>query len=151
MKKPKEQKLIRRQVSRNLEALKQELEVVRGIKSWSEYMRLALGMTVSQLAKRLGLKQPAVSGLEKREIEGRLSINNLKKIANAMDCDLVYAFIPRQPVEKIVYDQAKMKVTQSMERAETHMELEDQKVLLDKNERMEDLIEEKIYSKYLWD
>jgi hypothetical protein len=38
-----------------------------------------------------------------------------------------------------------------MAEAETHMGLEDQKVTLDKNERLHDLVEERMYSKFLWD
>jgi hypothetical protein len=38
-----------------------------------------------------------------------------------------------------------------MDETESHMSLEDQKVNLDKNERLKDLVDERIYSKYLWD
>ena len=38
-----------------------------------------------------------------------------------------------------------------MNETEAHMSLEDQKVNLDKNERLKDLAEERTYSKYLWD
>ena len=151
MKKMKEQKLIRRQVSKKLENLRDLLTTVRVIRSWSGYMRQALGMSVSQLAKRMGLSQSSVSGLEKREVEGRLTIKKLREMADAMECDLVYCFIPRKPLEGIVFDQSKKKALKSMELSDTHMSLEDQKVTLDFNERLEDLIEDKMYSKYLWD
>jgi len=147
----KEQKLIRRQVSKKLENLRDLLTTVRVIRSWSGYMRQALGMSVSQLAKRMGLSQSSVSGLEKREVEGRLTIKKLREMADAMECDLVYCFIPRKPLEEIVFDQSKKKALKSMELSDTHMSLEDQKVTLDFNERLEDLIEDKMYSKYLWD
>ena len=38
-----------------------------------------------------------------------------------------------------------------MKETETHMSLEDQKVKISKEERLNDLVEERIYSKYLWD
>jgi len=38
-----------------------------------------------------------------------------------------------------------------MNETETHMSLEDQSVNIEKNERLEDLVQERIYSKYLWD
>lgn len=151
MKKLKEQKLIRLQVSRKLNPLKEILSSLRGIDSWSEYVRKALGMSVSQLANRLGIGQPSVSAIEKREKEGRLTIGKLREVANAMECDLVYAFVPRGSMEKVIYDQAFKKASISMELADTHMSLEDQKVTLDLEERMEELIEDKKYSKYLWD
>lgn len=151
MQKAKEQKLIRRQVSKKLENLRSALLITKGIRAWSVYMRRALGMSVSQLAKRLGINQSAASGLEKREIEGRLTIRKLQEMANAMECDLVYHFVPRKSLEDIVFDQAKRKALKSMQLSDTHMSLEDQKVTLDFKERLEDLIEDKMYSKYLWD
>lgn len=38
-----------------------------------------------------------------------------------------------------------------MEETENNMSLEDQKVNLDKAERLKDLIEERMFSKYFWD
>ena len=72
-------------------------------------MRNALGMSVSQLAKRLNITQSSASGLEKREKEGRLTLKKLKEMANAMDCDLIYAFVPRDSLEKTIHDQARKK------------------------------------------
>ena len=151
MKKPKEQKLIRRQVSLKLENLRGGLHAIKGIKSWSKYMRHALGMSVTQLARRLAIAQSTTSDLEKREIEGRLTIKKLREVAEAMECDLVYSFVPKKPLEDIVFNQAKIKALKSIEQSDTHMSLEDQKVTSDFNKRLEDLIEDKMYSKYLWD
>ncbi|HAZ14947.1 MAG: hypothetical protein A2X86_21455 [Bdellovibrionales bacterium GWA2_49_15] len=150
MKPIKEQKLIRVQAGRKFESLRELSEAARGVTSWCKYVRLALGMSAGQLARRLGLAPNTVSEAEAREADGRLTINKLKEMANAMECDLVYAFIPRRPLKDLVYQEAKKKVLKSMERAETHMELEGQKVS-DQCERIEALIEEKMYSKYLWD
>ncbi|MBI2522640.1 MAG: helix-turn-helix domain-containing protein [Bdellovibrio sp.] len=150
MKPIKEQKLIRSQAGRKFESLKEFSEGVKGVTSWTKYVRLALGMSIGQLAGRLGLSPNTVSEAEAREIEGRLTINKLKEMANAMECDLIYAFVPRKQLKDLVYKQAKKKVLTNMQHAETHMELEGQKVS-DQCERIEGLIEEKMYSKYLWD
>lgn len=151
MKTPQDQKIISRQVSRRLEDLRGFKGLTKGIDSWVDYVRLGLGMSLSQLAARVGVAQSSLSGSIKLEKEGRITIGKLKEIAEAMDCDLVYGFVPRKKVEELMRDQARKKTIGLMEEAETHMSLEDQKVMLDKNERMKDLIEEKIYSKYLWD
>jgi hypothetical protein len=68
-----------------------------------------------------------------------------------MECDLVYGFVPRKKIEDIIRDQAVKKTIQLMDETENQMSLEDQKVNLDKNERLKDLVDERIYSKYLWD
>lgn len=151
MKDPKEQKLITKQVSRRLEDLRPLLTLTKGTSSWINYVRQGLGMGLSQLAARVGVAQSSISSSIKLEEEGRITLNTLKKIADAMECDLVYGFVPRKRMEDIVHDQALKKTLSLMNETESHMSLEDQKVLLDKDERLKELAEERIYSKYLWD
>jgi predicted DNA-binding mobile mystery protein A len=151
MKAPQEQKIISRQVSRRLEDLRSFKALMKGVDSWIDYVRLGLGMSLSQLAARVGTGQSGLSGNIKLEKEGRITIGKLKEIADAMECDLVYGFVPRKKIEDLMREQATKKTIALMDHAETHMSLEDQKVTLDKNERLKDLVEEKLYSKYLWD
>jgi hypothetical protein len=63
----------------------------------------------------------------------------------------VYEFVPRKNLEDMMLDQAMKKTLHLMNETETHMSLEDQKVELDKNERLKELAEERRYSKQLWD
>ncbi len=151
MKKYLEQKIIRKQISRRLDALIELQKQFKGIDSWIDYVRSGLGMSVVQLAGRLGLAQSSVSTSIKLEKEGRITVEKLREVADAMDCDLVYGFVPRKKLSDIVHEQAVKKTLELMSEAETHMSLEDQKVLLDKNERMKDLVEDRLYSKHLWD
>lgn len=151
MKTPQEQKLITKQVSRKLEDIRPLLNLSRGPTSWIDYVRKGLGMSLSQLAKRVGVAQSSLSGSIKLEQEGRISVKKLREIADALDCDLVYALVPRKKMEDAIMDQATKKTVSLMKEAELHMELEDQKVTLDKKERIKELSEERIYSKYLWD
>jgi predicted DNA-binding mobile mystery protein A len=146
-----EQKIITRQISRRLEEGRELQEHARGISSWIDYVRMGLGMGLTQLASRLGVTQSTLSSSIKLEKEGRITIHKLKEIANAMDCDLVYEFVPRKKLEEIMRDQALKKTKELMDHAETHMGLEDQKVKIDKNERLDELVEERMFSKYLWD
>ncbi len=151
MKSPQNQKLITRQVSKRLEALRPLMNESKGIPSWIDYVRQGLGMSLTQLAMKLGIAQSSLSSSVKLEKEGRITINKLKEIADAMECDLVYGFVPRKKIEDIIRDQAVKKTIQLMDETESQMSLEDQKVNLDKNERLKDLVDERIYSKYLWD
>lgn len=151
MKDAKEQKIITRQVSRKLEALIDFRSATQGVQSWSEYVRKGLGMSLAQLAKRLGVTSATVSEAEKLEKEDRVTLGKLRRTADALNCDLVYAFVPRKKIEDHIKDQAIKKTLETLKLAETHMSLENQKVDLDQNERLKDLVEEKIYSKHLWD
>jgi predicted DNA-binding mobile mystery protein A len=151
MKTLSEQKLITKQISRRLEEIRELLGASQGINSWIEYVRAGLGMSLEQLAHRVGVSQPAISASIKLEKEGRITVKKLREIAHAMDCELVYEFVPRKRLEDLMFDQAIKKTKKLMEETETHMALEDQKVTLNKDERLRELAEEKLYSKYLWD
>lgn len=151
MKTLKEQKLIRVQVSRRLEGLRPFKSQIKGVSSWIDYIRSGLGMSITQLASRVGVNQSTMSTAIKLEKEGRITLARLQEIAEAMECDLVYAFVPKKKIEEIVHDEAVKKTLALMKDAETHMSLEDQQVTIDKDERLKDLVEERMYSKYLWD
>lgn len=151
MKTIKEQKLITRQVSRKLEGVRELAPLTKGISSWIDYVRSGLGMSIVQLARRAGVSQAAMSNSIKLEKEGRITVHKLREIAQALECDLVYEFVPRKKIEDIMQDQAERKTLKLMEQTETHMALEDQSVTLDKNERLKELSEERLFSRYLWD
>ena len=146
----KKKKAIRKQISRRLEDLREFKNLTVGISSWSRYVREGLGMTLAQLAKRVGVAHSTMSEAEGRECDGNITLNKLKQVADALNCDLVYAFIPRKKLDDLVYDQAHMKAKYSISTSTTHMELEDQKVETDEA-RLKEIIEDKMYSKYLWD
>jgi predicted DNA-binding mobile mystery protein A len=151
MKNPQEQKIITRQISRRLEELRPLRSKSLGVNSWIDYVRMGLGMSLTQLAKRVGVSQSTLSQSVRLEKEGRITIHKLQEIAAAMDCELVYSIVPKKKIEEIIYDQALKKTAALMEKAETHMSLEDQNLNLDKSQRLKELANDKIYSKYLWD
>src|SRR5580700_8154301 len=77
------------------------------IKGWIKAVREALGLTTAQLAKRLGVKQPSVVAIEQSEAKGTIQLATLKRAAAALDCTLVYALVPRKPLEEMVRAQAR--------------------------------------------
>ena len=65
---------------------------------WSRTIREAIGLPVVSLAQRLEISQQAATKLEQNESAGTISIARLESLANALDCELVYGFIPRRPL-----------------------------------------------------
>jgi len=94
--------------------------------SWVRAIREALGMTTTQLAERLQMTQPAVVQLEKREADGGATIGNLKNAADALGCDLVYYFVPRKPLQKMIEEQAYRTAAETLARVSHSMKLEGQ-------------------------
>jgi predicted DNA-binding mobile mystery protein A len=121
------------------------------VESWIEFTRNALGMTVSQLAKKVGVSQSVITNAKNREIKGSITLGKLSEIADAMDCDLVYGLVPRGSIEQIVEKQSILKAKEIMMETNLHMELENQDP--DDKEfhrRQEDIANEMKYSKALW-
>ena len=98
------------------------------VHGWIKAVRGALGMTTAQLAKRLGVKQPSVVAIEQSEAKGTIELATLRRVAAALDCALVYALIPNQPLEASVRDRARAFVRRRRAPVEHSMLLEDQKI-----------------------
>src|SRR6266567_3571094 len=72
------------------------------VRGWIKAIREALGMSSAQLAKRLKIKQPTVTAMEQSELKGTIQLATLRRIAAAMNCTLVYALVPNDPLETII-------------------------------------------------
>jgi len=59
-------------------------------------IRLATGMPASYPAKKLALTQQGFDSLEKSEAAGAITLNSLRRAADAMGCDVVYGIVPRR-------------------------------------------------------
>ncbi len=101
----------------------------RPSEGWIVAIRKSLGMSVQQLAKRIGISQQAASRLESREVSDTITLNSLRKAAEAMDCQLVYALIPQKgKLKDIVQRQAFKKAQELVEPVDHTMMLEGQAV-----------------------
>ena len=65
------------------------------VRGWIKAIRAGLGMSSEQLAKRLGVRQPSVVSLEQSEAKGTIALATLRRVAEALDCTLVYALVPK--------------------------------------------------------
>lgn len=66
-----------------------------GSGSWLRMVRQATGVPVDVLAGRLGVCKYEIFRLEKAERESRIVLATLRKTAEALGCELVYALAPR--------------------------------------------------------
>ena len=58
------------------------------------------------LFRSTGVSQSSISEAEHAEVEGRITLKTLRKIANGLDCDVAYTLVPRAPLDLILYHQA---------------------------------------------
>ncbi|MBO6086774.1 mobile mystery protein A [bacterium] len=105
---------------------------------WIKTIREIFGMTTCQFAKKINVSQPRVINIEKNE--KNLKISTMERIADCLNCKFVYAFIPRENIDKVIYNQAKKKAISILKKVNRNMELENQSVQSD--EILEDIIKD---------
>lgn len=116
--------LMRKQLERRLTLWRKTPE--RPSKGWVRTLRQAFGMTAQQLAKRSGVHRMRIVQLEKGEANDAVTLRSLRSIARHMNCDLVYALVPRNSIQATLEHQA-MKIAQKRVRQVAHsMALENQ-------------------------
>jgi predicted DNA-binding mobile mystery protein A len=76
------------------------------VRGWIKAVREALGMTTGQLATRVGIKQPTLVAIEQSEAKGSIELATLRRVAEALDCTLVYALVPHKPLEATIRERA---------------------------------------------
>jgi len=138
------------QVTKRIESLRTTKDMAYVRDGWIKYMRHALGLSLSDLSKLLSLTPANVAQAEKREIDGKVSLSTLRKMAEAMDCELVYSFVPKKELGSLIQDKAIEKARKILQRADLHMKLEDQKVTTDENERVKRLAKKLIEKGDIW-
>jgi len=122
---------------------------------WIKTVRTVLGMSMNQLAKKIGVTSQSVLESEQREKEGSISIKLLRNIANALDMELVYGFIPKDgSIDDLITKKAQKLATEIVMRTSNTMKLEDQE---NTKERLQKAIDERTIllkqktPKALWD
>lgn len=123
-----ERALARKNLDKRLNPIRSSNIFARPPRGWVKAIREALGMTAEQMAMRMGVTKPRIYKIEKAEAEGSLTLDSLQRAANALDCELVYALVPKQPLETTIEQRALLEAKKRMQRTAHTMSLEDQSV-----------------------
>lgn len=85
-------------------------------------------MSSTELAVRIGVSQQAVPSLERSELDDTIKLETLRRTADALGCDLVYALVPRTSLTDVVRTQARRKAARLLGPVAHHSRLEEQSV-----------------------
>ena len=96
-------------------------------RGWLKEIREALGRTERQQAERLGIAGSTLHKSEKSEAEERITLGQLRKLAEGLDCELVYALVPRKPLTDVVRGRANQLAREEVYGVAHTMSLEDQR------------------------
>ena len=93
---------------------------------WLRAIRQTLGMTTRQLAKSAKVTQAAVASVERTEARDDITLTTLQRYATALDCEVVYALIPKRPLQEVVYQRADRVARDQVARVSHSMALKNQ-------------------------
>lgn len=106
-------------------------------------------MSAAGLGRRLGVTHTAIFELERSERAGTIRLDSLRRAADALDCTLVYAFVPKRGLDATVRARAEELVDNDLRHVEQTMALERQSVAVAPHTR-EELIQQLLDSRRLW-
>ncbi|HEY0332617.1 MAG TPA: helix-turn-helix domain-containing protein [Stenotrophomonas sp.] len=95
---------------------------------WISALRQSLGMTLAELGGRMGVSAVSVSKLEESERRSTIQLDSLQRAALALNCEVVYALVPREPLNEMVFNERVRQLDILHARTSQHMHLENQGV-----------------------
>lgn len=113
-------------------------------KGWIRAIRNTLGMSAKQLGIRANMSQAGIAQIENSESEGKATLATMNKIAAALDCKFVYAFVPNTTLQGFIERQAKEVATQKIETASHSMSLESQTVANEQSKKQIKMLSDEI-------
>jgi len=147
-------KLILEQTDRKILLLKKAESLAMPSIGWIFTIRTALGMSMRQLGKKMGITAQSVKEIEDREKNKRVSLKVLIQFAEALDMKLIYGFVPKSgKLEDLIEKRAMEMAKEIVGRTSMSMMLEDQE---NDPKRIKKAIEEKAdelkreMPNYLW-
>ncbi|MFC1574869.1 mobile mystery protein A [Gemmatimonadota bacterium] len=121
---------------------------------WIRAIRESLGMSLRQMAEKMGVSKTTAAALERSEAADSVKIRSLRAVADALECDLVYALVPRTSLEDTVRHRARLIAERTVGRVSETMELEEQGIPASERDRQIEELEVRLWEempKELWD
>ena len=116
---------VARQVTRQLDGILAAVHLPsRPRIGWIASVRQALGMSKTQLAKRVDITRPSLDELESNELKETITLASMRKIADALGCDVQYILVPRKPLEQMIAERAMKKASTKLGRINQSQALE---------------------------
>jgi predicted DNA-binding mobile mystery protein A len=119
--------IVRRQLDARFAKLRPLVHLAsRPPAGWIRAIRQGLGMNAAQLADRMQVSQPRIIAMEHGEAMGAVTLKTLQRAAAALNCTLVYALVPKEPLEQVVHNRALHVAAERIAHVEHTMRLENQ-------------------------
>jgi predicted DNA-binding mobile mystery protein A len=117
------------QLARTLSAFEAAKQEARPQRGWLRAIREGLGLTLETVGKKLGQSRRRIQEFEDAEAKDRITLHSLRRVAAAMDCELVYAIVPKTgTISELAERRARKQAAEDVLDVEHTMALENQAV-----------------------
>ena len=95
---------------------------------WLRAAREVLGLSLEDVGSRIQKSRGRIKDFETAEAADRITLRSLRHVADAMDCDLVYAIVPRKGLtpRQSSHKRLQDRIREDVLSVENTMALEDQ-------------------------
>jgi predicted DNA-binding mobile mystery protein A len=115
------------ELDRNLGPFRAAQNIPRPPKGWLRAVREATGISAREVGEALGASRQLPLQFERAEAEDRITLKSLRAAANALDCDLVYALVPKKgTMEELIESRARVQAKERVPALEHAAAAEDQ-------------------------
>jgi len=116
-----------RQLTRSLSAFEAAKQETRPQRGWLRAIREGLGLSLDDVGKRLGQSRRRIQEFEEAEKRDRITLDSLRRVAAALDCEFVYAIVPKSgTITELAERRARAQATEDVLDVEHSMALENQ-------------------------
>lgn len=122
------QKARRAQIDSALSQTREALLPIPPKGGWIRAIREAMGLSLQDLADKLGISKTAAVHIEKSEANDRITLARLRSAAAALNCRVHIIVLPEIPLTEAAEAQAVKQAMEIVSRANHTMALEDQAV-----------------------
>lgn len=115
------------QLARSLSAFEAAGQEARPQRGWLRAIREGLGLSLEDVGKKLGQSRRRIQEFEIAESKDRITLRSLRRVAAALDCELVYAIVPKSgTITELAERRARAQATEDVLDVEHTMALENQ-------------------------
>ena len=114
---------------------------------WIASIREALGLTLAEVGQHLRAPRQTVQKFERAEATDRITLGTLRRVADAMGCDLIYALVPKSgSFAELAEHPIRERASRNVKSVVHTMALEDQKPE-NANQLIEDVVQRRLNGK----
>lgn len=118
-----------KQLARQLASFETARGEARPQRGWLRALRKALGMSLESTAVRAKTTKQHIRQLEIAEADDRITLRSLRRVADALGCELVYAIVPKSgTIDELAEEKVRNEAAKRVLAVERSMALEDQAV-----------------------